>query len=77
MKFFNAIFAVLAASAVMCSCEKDHTYEDDTDPEIALYQITGTWKLESWSYGQIPEGVYSYIVLDSKENTFEIYQNVD
>lgn len=77
MKFFNAIFAVLAASAVMCSCEKDHTYEDDSDPEIALYQITGTWKLESWSYGQIPEGVYSYIVLDSKENTFEIYQNVD
>lgn len=49
MKFFNAIFAVLAASAVMCSCEKDHTYEDNTDPEIALYQITGTWKLELWS----------------------------
>ena len=22
----------------------------------------------SWSYGQIPEGVYSYIVLDSKED---------
>lgn len=59
---------MLAASAVMCSCEKDHTYEDNTDPEIALYQITGTWKLESWICGQIPEGVYSYIVLDSKED---------
>ena len=40
---------MLAASAVMCSCEKDHTYEDNTDPEIALYQITGTWKMELWS----------------------------
>ena len=40
---------MLAASAVMCSCEKDHTYEDNTDPEIALYQITGIWKLELWS----------------------------
>lgn len=75
MMTIKRILMILASAALLCACGKDHSYEDDTDAELAVYQITGTWKLESWSNGEIPDGIYGYMVLSSKDNEFELYQN--
>jgi len=79
MNAIRRIFIVLASVTALCSCDKNHGYEDTTVPELHLYQIAGTWQLSSWNGKEIGESdsPYCYIVLASKDNTFDIYQNID
>ncbi|MGM9741173.1 MAG: hypothetical protein ACI3ZP_11275 [Candidatus Cryptobacteroides sp.] len=60
------------------SCSDDHTYEDTADPVLSYYQIVGTWRLTEWNGEEIDSDArYFYMVLESKERTFTIYQNLD
>lgn len=79
MNAIRRIFIVLAAATAFCACEKNHGYEDTTVPELHLHQITGTWQLSSWNGQEMGETAspYCYIVLTSKDNAFDIYQNID
>lgn len=60
------------------ACSEDHSYEDDSDPVIAYYQIVGTWQLVEWNGESMgTDGRYVYMVLESKDRVFTIYQNLD
>ena len=75
---FRSLLVAVVAAILMCSCTKNHGYQDNTDPELQLYQIAGTWQLTSWNGKEISDDEpYCYLVLKSKDNEFEIYQNVD
>jgi len=75
------ISAILALAGLLCclsACQKDRSYEDNTDPAISYYQITGTWQLTEWKGEKIDgQERYVYMTLESKEQTFGIYQNLD
>lgn len=74
----NIILLAVSLFFGLCSCEPDHTYADDTEPAIELYQIRGTWQLKSWNGAEVSEsGLYAYIVFDTKELTVDLYQNFD
>lgn len=78
MKTFRCLLMAAAAASLMCGCTKERGYEDNTEPELHLYQIAGTWQLTSWNGREIGDDEpYCYIILTSKDNAFEIYQNID
>lgn len=79
MKTISRILIMLATAATFFACTKDHSYEDDSAPQLSLYQIAGTWQLSSWNGKEIAadEETYCYLILKSKDSSFEIYQNVD
>lgn len=78
MKAISRILILLAAAgSLLCSCTKDHSYEDNTEPELQLYQIAGTWRLSSWNGTALGDETYCYLVLKSKDTAFDIYQNLD
>lgn len=68
-----ALFAVSFAG-----CDDDKSYEDP-GLEVSLYNISGTWKLETWNNGQsLADGSYVYLELSYRDgNEFVIYQNLD
>ena len=54
---------LLILAATFAGCDDDKSYEDP-GLEVSLYNISGTWKLESWNNGAaLAEGSYVYIDL--------------
>ena len=49
------------------------------DSKSSLYNLSGTWKLDSWNNGEaLADGSYVYIELSYRDgNEFTIYQNLD
>lgn len=71
-------FVILAlALGGLCSCDEEHSYVDDTPAKITYSQVAGTWQLTLWNGSDLREGLYFYVVLDSRDHAFEIYQNFD
>ena len=67
---------LLILAATFAGCDDDKSYEDP-GLEVSLYNISGTWKLESWNNGAaLAEGSYVYIDLAYRNGQeFTIYQN--
>ena len=79
MKNILKIFVLLAISANLISCKDDNTGSiKPVDPVLSYYQLAGTWKLVEWNgVAQDETKPYVYIKLDSKEQTFSMYSNID
>ncbi|MGM9738100.1 MAG: hypothetical protein ACI3ZT_06780 [Candidatus Cryptobacteroides sp.] len=78
MKNILKLWALAAVLVGFQACSEDHSYEDESDPVLSYYQIVGTWKLTEWNGEDMESGDrYVYMVLESKERTFKIYQNIE
>ena len=69
---------LLILAATFAGCDDDKSYEDP-GLEVSLYNISGTWMIESWNNGAaLAEGSYVYIDLAYRNGQeFTIYQNLD
>lgn len=78
MKNLLKISLLLLLAVGLTACDDDKSY-DDPGLEVSLYNLSGTWKLDSWNNGEaLAEGSYVYIELSYRDgNEFTIYQNLD
>ena len=69
---------LLILAATFAGCDDDKSYEDP-GLEVSLYNISGTWKLESWNNGAaLADGSYVYLEITYRDGQeFTIYQNLD
>ena len=49
MKNILHILAALVAVLTLFSCQKDHSWSDDSDPKLSYNQILGSWQLSVWN----------------------------
>lgn len=78
MKNLLKISLLLLFAVGMAACDDDKSYEDP-GLEVSLYNLSGTWKLDSWNNGEpLADGSYVYLELSYRDgNEFTIYQNLD
>lgn len=78
MKNLLKISLLMLFAFGLTACDDDKSY-DDPGLEVSLYNLSGTWKLDSWNNGEaLAEGSYVYIELSYRDgNEFTIYQNLD
>ena len=78
MKNILKFSLLLILAAAFTGCDDDKSYVDP-GLEVSSYNISGTWKLESWNNGvALAEGSYVYLQLDYRDGyEFTIYQNLD
>lgn len=78
MKNLLKISLLLLLAVGFTGCDDDNSYEDP-GLEVTLYNLSGTWKLETWNNGEtLADGSYVYIELSYRDgNEFTIYQNLD
>lgn len=65
----------LIFSTVACSSD-DNTDYNDASLDVNYLNVSGTWALTEWN-GEAIDNIYCYLVLDRKEKTFVMYQNMD
>lgn len=78
MKNLLKISLLLLFAFGLTACDDDKSYEDP-GLEVSLYNLSGTWKLNSWNNGEaLADGSYVYLELSYRDgNKFTIYQNLD
>lgn len=78
MKNILKLWAFALIVSGVAACSEDHSYDDDSAPVLSYHQIVGTWQLTEWNGEPLgTDGRYVYMVLESKERTFSVYQNID
>ena len=77
MNRFKTILAMLAFVLLAISCQKDDTPKVEY-LDVTPNNISGNWKLVEWNGVSYDDSMpYVYITLDSKEQTFKLYSNMD
>ena len=63
------------------SCEEDKSYEDNTPAQITNYDLNGAnsgkWELVQIDGNDLPEGLFQYVIFNTKDNEFEFIQNLN
>ena len=81
MKNILLILAALAAVLTLFSCQKDHSWSDDSDPKLSYNQILGSWQLSVWNGNDMTgSDTWCYLELKSdreiEKMVFRLYQNL-
>ena len=66
----------LMAVTMMTSCSDDEAYQEPT-LDVTPNNIAGSWRLQSWSGGELAEGSFVYIDFVRADRTYTLYQNID
>ena len=75
-KFLKGAFLALMAMVAMTSCvEDDSKWVAPLD--VTPNNIAGSWRLDSWSGGELAEGSFVYIDFVRADRTYTLYQNID
>lgn len=76
-RFRILILAAVAAilSLGLDSCTKKELPEQEM--EISPTNLAGTWQLAQWNGAPLPSSAFFYIVLERRDRSFIIYQNID
>ena len=64
------------AVVAMTACSDEDPYQDPA-MDVTPNNIAGTWRLASWSGGELTEGSYVYIDFVRNDRTYTLYQNID
>ena len=70
------LFLTILVNAVSCDDYND-SHQVEPDPVLSYYQLSGTWRLDKWNGETQDDVTYVYVKLNSKEQTFAIYSNID
>lgn len=76
MKNIFKLMAILTFVCCFASCDD----EEEIIPTLPVTSanLDGVWRMTEWNNGEaLPEELYSYIVFNRKEQTFEIYGNLN
>ncbi|MDY2805421.1 MAG: lipocalin family protein [Prevotella sp.] len=80
MKHIIKLFTLLAALLLttgFVSCSSD---DEPKEQSLAVTpaNLNGVWKMTAWNNGQpMPEGTYCYVVFHRRDNTMEMYDNLN
>lgn len=80
MKLIIKLFTLLAALLLttgFVSCSSD---DEPKEQSLAVTpaNLNGVWKMTAWNNGQpMPEGTYCYVVFHRRDNTMEMYDNLN
>ena len=80
MKYLKKLFTLLVIALFACgfaACSSDDDEPEEPSLEVTPANLHGTWKLAEWNGEPLAEGTYCYIVLNRKDQTFEMYQKFD
>lgn len=66
---------LLSLMTTFTACEKP--IEEIPALEVNYINLDGTWQLAEWNDAPLAEGTWLYIVLDRKEHTFKVYDNLN
>lgn len=71
------IFPLLLLTLITAftACEKP--IEEIPALEVNYINLDGTWQLAEWNDAPLADGTWLYIVLDRKEHTFKVYDNLN
>lgn len=72
-KIINALF--LALFVVCTGCTEPEEMPIPT-LEVNYINLDGAWQLTEWQDAPLADSTFLYIVLDRKEHTFKIYENM-
>lgn len=75
-KLLKGAFLALMAVATMTACSDEEQYQEPT-LDVTPNNIAGTWRLASWSGGELAQGSYVYIDFVRADRTYTLYQNID
>ena len=75
-KLFKGLFFALMAVVLMTACNDEDIYQEPT-LDVTPANIAGSWRLESWSGGELAEGTFVYIDFVRADRTYTLYQNID
>ena len=78
MKNITKFILLLAMTVLAVACNNKTTPQETADPVLSYYKLAGTWKLAEWNGVSYDNSItYVYLTLDSKEQTFTLYSNMD
>lgn len=66
---------LLTLTTAFTACEKP--IEEIPALEVNYINLDGTWQLAEWNDAPLADGTWLYIVLDRKEHTFKVYDNLN
>lgn len=66
---------LLTLTTAFTACEKP--IEEIPALEVNYINLDGTWLLAEWNDAPLADGTWLYIVLDRKEHTFKVYDNLN
>ena len=75
-KLLKGAFLALMAVVAMTACSDEDPYQDPA-MDVTPNNIAGTWRLASWSGGELAEGSYVFIDFVRADRTYTLYQNID
>ena len=75
-KLLKGAFLALIAVVAMTACSDEDPYQDPA-MDVTPNNIAGTWRLASWSGGELAEGSYVFIDFVRADRTYTLYQNID
>ena len=81
MKHIIKLFTLLAALLLttgFVSCSSDDDEPKEQSLAVTPANLNGAWKMTSWNNGQpMPEGTYCYVVFNRRDNTMDMYDNLN
>lgn len=67
----------LASNACELFNDEPPVNHEAVELEVTPNNISGSWGLDAWSEGELPEGMFVYIDFVRSDRTFTMYQNID
>ncbi len=77
IKLFSLLVVLLFAMGFV-SCSSDDEEPQEQPLAVTPANLDGVWKMVAWNNGQLmPEGTYCYVVFHRRDNTMEMYDNLN
>lgn len=77
IKLFT-LLVVMLLSVGFVSCSSDDDEPAEQPIAVTPANLDGVWKMTAWNNGQpMPEGTYCYVVFHRRDNTMEMYDNMN
>ena len=78
IKLFTLLAALLLTTGfVSCSSDDDNESQEQS-LAVTPANLDGVWQMTEWNNGQpMPEGTYCYVIFHRRDNTMEMYDNLN
>lgn len=76
MKLFTLLAALLLTTGFV-SCSSDDDEPQEQSLPVTPANLDGVWQMTEWNGQPMAEGTYCYVVFHRRDNTMEMYDNLN
>lgn len=76
MKLFTLLAAMLLTTGFV-SCSSDDDEPQEQSLPVTPANLDGVWQMTEWNGQPMAEGTYCYVVFHRRDNTMEMYDNLN